>query len=264
MCTLVLLRRPGHAWPVLIGANRDELRDRPCAPPGRHWPARPWVVAGLDRLGGGTWLGVSERGLVGAVMNRTGTLGPGAGKRSRGELILMALDQDGAGSAARFLTGLDPDDYRPFNLVVADAQEAWWVRHAGEGPIESRPIPPGLHLLSATELDDPGHPRIVHNRPRFLAANPPRPEVGDWGAWQGLLSGTDYPSELGAEAAMVLDDRDGFGTRSSALLALPADPAAGARWLHAEGRPDRAPFRPVAVVVSLPLHARRNAGPSPS
>ena len=24
MCTLVILRRPEHEWPVIIGANRDE------------------------------------------------------------------------------------------------------------------------------------------------------------------------------------------------------------------------------------------------
>ena len=28
MCTLVILRRPDHRWPVIIGANRDEMIDR--------------------------------------------------------------------------------------------------------------------------------------------------------------------------------------------------------------------------------------------
>ena len=27
MCTVVILRRPGEAWPVVIGANRDERLD---------------------------------------------------------------------------------------------------------------------------------------------------------------------------------------------------------------------------------------------
>lgn len=245
MCTLVMLRRPGAAWPILVGANRDELAGRAAAPPARHWVDRPWVVAGLDRLGGGSWLGLSDRGLMAAVMNRTGTLGPAADKRSRGELVLMALDHDTAGAAARALAGLDPHVYRPFNLVVADAREAWWLRHGGEGPIGLVPVPAGLHLLSATELDDPAHPRIAHNRPRFLAAAPPRPEVQDWSDWQVLLAATDAPPGLGPEAAMVLDYPNGFGTRSSALLALPADPGQPPCWLHAEGRPDRAAFVPV-------------------
>jgi uncharacterized protein with NRDE domain len=245
MCTLVMHRGPGAAWPVLIAANRDEVRDRPSAAPARHWPERPRVVAGLDLTGGGSWLGLSDRGLVAAVMNRTGTLGPAVGKRSRGELVLMALDHDGAGAAARALASLDPDAYRPFNLVVVDADEAWWLRHGGEGPIAMRPIPVGLHLLSATELDDLHDPRIAHNRPRFLAAACPRPEAGDWVAWQQLLADADYPPGLGPEAAMLQDRPDGFGTRSSALLALSADPGSRPHWLHAEGRPDRAAFLPV-------------------
>ncbi len=57
MCTLVLLRQPTAAWPLLLAANRDELRGRPSLPPGRHWPDRPQVRAGLDVEAGGSWLG---------------------------------------------------------------------------------------------------------------------------------------------------------------------------------------------------------------
>ena len=48
MCTLVLLSRPGHAWPLLVAANRDESLERPWRPPAAHWPDRPGVVGGLD------------------------------------------------------------------------------------------------------------------------------------------------------------------------------------------------------------------------
>jgi uncharacterized protein with NRDE domain len=53
LCSIVILRRPGHDWPVVVGANRDEMADRPWLAPGRHWPDRPNVVAGLDKLAGG-------------------------------------------------------------------------------------------------------------------------------------------------------------------------------------------------------------------
>src|SRR4051794_25054803 len=82
MCTLVMLRRPDHPWPVLIAANRDEMAGRPWRPPGRHWPDRPEIVAGLDELAGGSWFGLNEAGLVAGVLNRVGTLGPQADKRS--------------------------------------------------------------------------------------------------------------------------------------------------------------------------------------
>ena len=72
-------------------------------PPGRHWPDRPQVRGGLDSLAGGTWLGVNDDGLVAAVLNRRGTLGPEPGKRSRGELVLEALDHAEAYDAAEAL-----------------------------------------------------------------------------------------------------------------------------------------------------------------
>src|ERR1700694_4450540 len=81
MCTLVILRRPEHAWPVVIGANRDEMIDRPAKPPGRHWPDRAEVVAGLDLLAGGSWLGVNDWGVAAAVLNPAGSRGRGGGAR---------------------------------------------------------------------------------------------------------------------------------------------------------------------------------------
>src|SRR5205085_12253931 len=108
MCTLVILRRPEHAWPVIIGANRDEMIDRPARPPARHWPDRAEVVGGLDELAGGSWLGLNDWGVAAAVLNRHGSLGPAAGRRSRGELLLEALDHADAVSAAAAPGHLEP------------------------------------------------------------------------------------------------------------------------------------------------------------
>src|SRR5258707_8561127 len=88
MCTLVILRRPEHDWPVIIGANRDEMIERPAKPPGRHWADRAEVVAGLDLLAGGSWLGINDWGVAAAILNRHGSLGPAARLRSRGGLVL--------------------------------------------------------------------------------------------------------------------------------------------------------------------------------
>lgn len=93
MCTLVILRRPGHDWPVLLAANRDEMAGRPWEPPGRHWPDRDEVVGGIDLESGGSWLARNDHGVVAAILNRAGSLGPAPGKRTRGELVLDALDR---------------------------------------------------------------------------------------------------------------------------------------------------------------------------
>lgn len=249
MCTFVILRRPNHPWPVLLAANRDELETRASLPPARHWPDRPEIVAGLDQEAGGSWLGLNDHGLVAAVMNRDGTLGRQSGKRSRGELVLEALDHAEASEAASALADLHPDAYRPFNLVVADPLGAYWIRHGDDGEIRVQPIPPGLHMLAGTELDDRLHPRIATYLPRFDAMAVPDPERGDWSGWCGLLACPHDPENRGPEAAMLQARADGFGTRSSTLIALPAFPGFNSQpiWLHAEGRPDREVFREVQL-----------------
>ena len=247
MCTLVMLRRPAESWPLLIGANRDEMEGRAWAPPGRHWPDRPEVVGGCDRLAGGSWLGVNDHGVVAAILNRVGTLGPLAGKRSRGELVLEALDHADAAAAAEALAELDGRSYRPFNLVVADNRDAFWLRATGGAGIDVRPIADGLHMLTALDLDDPASPRVKAGLPRFAAAAPPDPNRGDWQGWQGLLADTGRDGEGEENPALCFTHANGFGTVSSALIALPApeNPATRPIWLFAAGRPDRTEYRPV-------------------
>jgi len=255
MCTLVILRRPGHDWPLILAANRDEMIDRPWQPPARHWPDRPQVLAGLDELAGGTWLGLNDDGVVAAVLNRRGSLGPESGKRSRGELVLEALDHAEAEAAAAALLHLDPRAYRTFNLVIADAENCYWLRNRGaEGPgrIEIDAPLPGLSMLTAGDLDDRTSPRIRTYLPRLRAAEAPKPDPetgGDWTAWQAILRSRAYDAEDGPLAAMSLVTDSGFGTVCSSLVALPARPTsfglqpAKAVWLFAPGRPDIAEFQ---------------------
>ena len=226
MCTLVMLRRPDHDWPMVIGANRDEMRDRAWRRPDRHWPDRPEIVAGYDEVAGGSWLGINAHGLVAAVLNRVGTLGALKGKRSRGELVLEALDHADAVEAATALAQLETRSYRPFNLLLADSRDAFWLAHRGGDRIEVAPIPEGISMLTARELNDPTSPRIAHHAGRFLAAPPPAPAADDWFAWEALLGDTRPQAGFGPESAMSFMTPAGFGTSSISLIALPS-PALG-------------------------------------
>jgi len=249
MCTVVILRRPGQAWPLLLGANRDEMSDRPWRPPGRHWPDRPEVVGGLDTLAGGSWLGLNDHGVVAAALNRHGTLGPAEGRRSRGELVLEALDHADAAAAAEALADLNPRAYRPFNLVVADDRDAFLVHHRDDRlPVAVAPMPAGLSLVTAFDRDDPADPRIGRYRPLFERAVVPDPDGGDWRSWQELLACRDAGDPADARTAMCFSTPSGFATGSSALIALPTRTAPDGRtpvWLFAAGPPDGAPWRPV-------------------
>lgn len=244
MCTLVILRRPEHDWPVLLAANRDEMIDRPALPPGRHWPDRDEVVAGMDLLAGGSWLGVNDWGVAAAVLNRHGSLGPAAGRRSRGELVLEALDHADAVAAASALARLDPAAYRTFNLIVIDNRDGFWLRHANGPRIEVHPLDDGLSLIAAGDLDEAETRRLVLARPRFAAAQPPDPDRGEWTAWQDLLGDTSRPPGEPASAALRFATESGFATVSSALVALPAAGFAGQRphYRFAQWLPQATPW----------------------
>ena len=250
MCTLVVLRRSGHDWPLLLAANRDERTDRPWRPPGRHWPDRPQVVGGYDELAGGTWLALNDHGVVAAMMNRRGTLGARPDKRSRGELVLEALDHADAGAAAIALAELDATAYRGFNLVVADNRDAYWLanREDPRGIIEVRPLPEGLSMLTAGDRNDPSSPRISAHLPAFEAAAAPDPEAGIWTGWEERMAARGGGADPMADMCVVTDV--GFGTLSSSLIALPAAELADRSpiWRFAAGPPDRTPYRPVTAV----------------
>lgn len=228
VCTLVILRRPNHRWPLLIAANRDEMADRPWRPPGRHWQDRPDVTGGLDELAGGTWCAINDAGVVAAILNRINTLGPAPGLRSRGELPLEALDHAEAHCAAAALADLNPRAYRPFNLVVADANDAYWIRLRGGGDgdgaaaVDVLEIPEGYSMITAYDRNDLASPRIRRYLPRFRAAAVPDPDRDDWAAWAALLAERGHDPEAGPGGAMNVVTTTGFGTICSSLLALPA------------------------------------------
>jgi uncharacterized protein with NRDE domain len=256
MCTLVVLRRPDHPWPLLLAANRDEMDNRPWLPPGRHWPDRDDVIAGRDKLAGGTWLGLNDDGVVAAILNRINTLGPAPGMRSRGELPLEALDNGDARSAADALAHLNPSAYRPFNMIVVDNTQGFWIRavhggnggRRGNGRIDVLELPPGLSMLTAYDLNDTRSPRMRHYLPRFAEAAVPDPETGDWKEWMTLLADESHEPAAGPGGAMRITTDTGFGTVSSALIALPADGHDMAPiWLFAPGPPGVAPYVPVRL-----------------
>ncbi len=248
MCTLVIHRAPGAPWPTLIAANRDEMSARPWRPPARHWDDHPHVIAGMDEEAGGTWMGVNDDGLVAAVLNRPGSLGPAAGKRSRGELPLEALSHSEAKQAAEALAHLDGRAYRSFNLVIADALDAFWLRSTGDtATIEASIIAPGTSMITANDMNDRSSMRISRYLPMFKAAEVPDPDNNDWSAWSSLLASRTSDDEDSGRGAMTVGSGMGFGTVCSSMIALPGPDRFGEKpkWLFAEGPPDQAPFVPV-------------------
>lgn len=247
MCTVVTLRRPGHDWPLLLAANRDEMQGRTWSPPARHWPDRPGTIAGKDHQAGGSWLGVNDSGVVVAILNRRGSLGTEAGKRSRGDLVLDALDHASAEAAAEAISRYNGGEFRSFNMAIADREQGFWLKGMGQGTIEVFPLPEGIGMLTAWDLNDADmSPRTAFYLPKFEAAEAPDLDGNAWGEWQSLLESTETaPGITDPNGAMTVDTGWGFGTVSRSLVALPREGKSD--WRFASLYPVETPFARVEI-----------------
>jgi uncharacterized protein with NRDE domain len=251
MCTLVLGFQLDRRWPIVVAANRDEQLDRPsegwalrgrehAAPGGTGWPA---CAAPRDLQAGGTWIGVSSSGVFAGVTNHFVRLGwkPDPTRRSRGDLVPLALAQASAAAAAEVLGASDAALWNPFHLVIADARAAflWWYDGEEQG---LAPLDPGLHVVTERDREGRGA-RAERIRARW-PADPSLPRLRELLVHHGDGSGGGGIDEL----VRVLDRGDAtcihgdpvYGTRSSAILRLTPDLATGELYA-AESHPCTAP-----------------------
>ncbi|ELZ40074.1 hypothetical protein C463_16267 [Halorubrum californiense DSM 19288] len=149
MCTLTLAWRAFGDAPVALAATRDEALDRPSEPPavrgGTDDDGGVRYVAPRDAEAGGTWIGVSEGGLVVAVTNRW-LDADRDGDRSRGLLVRDCLTAASAEAAVKSVEReLDERAYAGFNLVLADDRAAFLLMYDG-GLVVTR-LDPGVHVV---------------------------------------------------------------------------------------------------------------------
>lgn len=222
MCSIILnISDTG----VFIAANRDEMLVRPWDMPGEYWPG---VIGGRDRLAGGTWLAINRFGMMAAVLNGTGTLGPDAGKRSRGELPIMALAHRVVDEATNALTGIDTELYRSFNLVIADASGAYLLRGLESGAPQLVTLAQGVTMITSGRPNDLSLPRIARHLPKFQTSS-----TSDWGE---LLEDSSAPWD----SALNIPPREGFGTGSASLIEFRKGTAP--TWQFCPGPPRKSAF----------------------
>lgn len=233
MCTLAVAIQADRRWPLVVAANRDERLHRDAEGWGlRDGAGGSRFAAPRDLLAGGTWIGLSARGMFAGLTNYHAPLEwyPDSERRSRGEIVGLALGQASVDDARRALSVLDPATFNPFHLVVADAGGAflWWYDGERAG---MEPLGPGLHLVTESSPHGDG-PRgdLVRSRwPVDLSASHLREVMAI------------HASDPGARTSTCIHMDPVYGTRSSVLLRLAAD-LASSELLVADGPPCRAPF----------------------
>jgi uncharacterized protein with NRDE domain len=254
MCTIVALFGVRRDYPLVLATNRDEFFARPSAGPARLLDD-PVTVGGRDLHARGTWMGVTREGLFVGVTNQRTHRPPDPGKRSRGELVIEALQRRESGAILDYLRGLDGRDYNGFNLMFGGAT----ALHAAYGredrrEIEIEAVAPGVHVLPNDRLDAPDFWKVSRAR-ELLRDGPHLPFDALRDRLQQVLRDTTLPPP---EAVPVLPEGSAidpgmlrrlmalcvqtpsYGTRSSTVVAL-SERAVGEYWF-ADGPPDQTEF----------------------
>jgi uncharacterized protein with NRDE domain len=242
VCTLILAWRVFDDAPIAAAANRDEALGRPSLPP-RILGRNPIVVAPQDESAGGTWIGYNEAGLFVAITNRAMDA---EGERSRGLLVRDAL---GCGTATDALSlvrnELADRQYAGFNLVVADATEAALLEW--DGVLRTTHFDPGVHVVVNAGHNEAA-PKAAHVREAIHPA--PDGDVKDAPGpnddWLDAESWFDRAkSVLRDHELEVCIHGDGYGTRSSSLVAIDAE--GDGRYWFADGKPCETEYEEVAL-----------------
>jgi hypothetical protein len=232
----VLLRfAPGTAWPLLLGAVRDEFADRAWDPPARHWDGG--LIGGRDRVAGGTWLAVDPAApAMAALLNGPPLPVPPDGFRpSRGDLPLSALTR-WPDADPPLPAGAELARYNGFHLLRAatDRVDVWSWDGAD---MTHRSLDPGDHVIvnAGVDVDTPLVGRL-RERMTGLGTPDPRPgrstpdpgsrrSTGDaWDGWVDLLGG-DGIDPGDPRALLVWREHQGrvYRSGSACLVALGGD-----------------------------------------
>lgn len=225
MCLIAFAYDCHPLYRLILGANRDEYRDRP-TDPARFWGDAPHLLAGRDRVAGGTWLGVTTGGKLAAVTNYRDPFRQVAHLPSRGGLVTGFL-QDAMMTPEEFRGTLNRDGggYNGFNLLYGTVTELFYFTNRGGS---SGPVTPGIHALS-NHLLDTRWPKAAAARSRleavvqqtnidpeqiFASLSDPAPFAAR------MLPDTGVGPERERILSPIFINDEGYGTRSTTVLLI--------------------------------------------
>lgn len=255
MCLLIAAFHVVPEAPLVVAANRDELLDRPAVPVAVLRESDPRILGGRDLLAGGTWLAVNSGGLVAGLTNQPAPSGRDPTKRSRGELPLFCATRPTAADAVQALAAdVDPARYNPCWMLVGDREALFSV---AIGPAGAKPeieqLTPGLYVLENAPLRAGSRKAafVTEVVEQALAEQPDRGLEPTLAVLEKVLgdhrpavpeprtdsTGRVWPPALSAACVHA----DGFGTRSSAVITVPA--VGLPQMLVADGKPCVTPMR---------------------
>lgn len=252
VCTLIVLHHVNDRYPLIVASNRDEAYDRPSTEPDLIQVLPVAVAAPKDLRSGGTWMGAAQGGWVVGLTNQDDGVHV-VGKRSRGEVVKECLLLGNHRAATRFLVGLDPFDFRPFNLVFGRPGAMFLCRVHHDRPIDIDIVPAGITVV-ANDCTSRRAYSCREDCARLGAAEVARGDDDDTivTKLERVLSSHSGDADP-YQSLCVHDDEGTFGTRSSAVILVSAD--GDIDYHHGEGHPCvSAGLAPKHYLMSLDFH----------
>ena len=233
MCLIAFAWCAHPRYRLVLAGNRDELHARPTA------PLAPWkedggrLIAGRDLECGGTWLGVTADGERAAVVTNVRDPGADQERHSRGWLVLDYLRGDPSVSSHAHAAALveRAAEYRPFNLLLFDCDEASYVGNHPQPSSVALPETGGVFALSNGRLDSEW-PKTRRLRAALLAwletENAALRDLFAPLADETRAPDTELPDTgVGLERERILSPAfirgERYGTRASTLVAIAHD-----------------------------------------
>jgi len=268
MCTIVAIKRAGAQLPLVVGANRDEFYARASAPP-RRLPGTdeqsPPILAGVDLVKGGTWMGANALGIFVALTNQRQHSGADESRASRGDVVMRALAHRGVAEIDAFLGTLDAREYNGFNLLYGDATNLHVAyARSDRASVEVEALRDGVWVLPNDRMDSPDFPKAERAR-GFAEACQDRPWAEQATELRRALGDHDVPplaqipappegSIFTHEVLQALQSicvhTPIYGTCSATLLAL--RPGAVHYYGYADGPPCQRAFADVTGRLDTP------------
>lgn len=246
MCLLVAASRMVPGEPLIVGANRDEVLERPSTAVTVLDEGAPEIVGGRDELSGGTWLAVNRLGVCVGLTNQPLGDAKDPSKRSRGELpLFLARHATAAEAVDALLTTRSPADYNGSWLLVGDRTSLFFVDFTGVAGGSAIALPPGIHVLENRALGEPSR------KVDLVRAALGSPADGDGMAEafrRVLVDHTNPEGEERPNAANCVHLEE-FGTRSSCIVRVAAGTGAPRMWV-ADGPPCTTPYADVGGLWS--------------
>ena len=224
MCLIVFAYNCHPVYSLILGANRDEFRNRPSDPAG-FWHDAPHILAGRDKSAGGTWLGVTTAGKVAAVTNYRDPRRQVADPPSRGKLVAGYLQsQLVTPEEFRGILTRDGQLYDGFNLLYGTPHELWYFTNRGGS---SSQVTAGIHALS-NHLLDTRWPKVAVAKSRLkdivqqATIDPEHilAELHDPIPFADGLPDTGVGPERERLLSPIFIDGEGYGTLSTTVLLI--------------------------------------------